>query len=78
MRLPTLPALIPTPKHLETIAPRNLAFTHSISSRQEVNLEYDYFLLEHLNAGHLTSCVPLSASTADATVLHAPVREELP
>lgn len=51
---------------------------HLASTDQIVDQRHDYFLLEHLNAGHLTPCNPLSASTADATVLIAPIREELP
>jgi hypothetical protein len=51
---------------------------HLVSTDQNADQQHDYFLLEHLNAGHLTPCNPLSASTADATVLTAPIREELP
>lgn len=51
---------------------------HLASTDQNVDQRQDYFLLEHLNAGHLTPCNPLSASTADVTVLTAPIREELP
>jgi hypothetical protein len=51
---------------------------HLVSKEQSINDQDDYFLVEHLNAGHLTPCDPLSAATADATVLTAPIREELP
>lgn len=51
---------------------------HPVSTGRNIDEEIDYFLMEHLNAGHLTSCNPLSAATADVAVLTAPIREELP
>jgi len=51
---------------------------HLVATKQNINEQRDYFLMEHLNKGHLTPCKPLSASTADAMVLTAPIKEELP
>lgn len=42
-----------------------------------VNYERDYFLLEHLHAGHNFSCEPSGPLESDAT-LECPKREELP
>lgn len=51
---------------------------HLVSKGQNLDENQDYFLVEHLNAGHLTPCNPLSIATADVAVLTAPIREELP
>jgi hypothetical protein len=51
---------------------------HLKSRKLHVDTELDYFLLEHLMAGHLSPCSPLPTSGADEFFLDAPIRQEIP
>ena len=51
---------------------------HLQSRNLTVDEDRDCYLVEHLKAGHLTPCNPLTASSADELVETAPIREEVP
>ena len=51
---------------------------HLQSRNLTVDEDRDCYLVEHLKAGHLTPCNPLTVSSADELVETAPIREEVP